>query len=77
MKNITSTRCVKTLLAVVALALAGCSSTNISQLVAAAAKDPAAVHFEVTSIYGRVVYERANPGTNSISVGNTGITTKP
>lgn len=61
---------------ILVIGLTGCSTTNISDMIKAAATDPAAVHFQVTSIYGTVTYERANPGTNAITVGNTGITTK-
>jgi uncharacterized lipoprotein YajG len=55
----------------------GCSSTNITQMVTALSKDPAAVHVSIMTPYGSIVYDRANPGTNAISVSATGITTKP
>jgi hypothetical protein len=45
-----------------ALALTGCSTTNISKLVEAMAKDPATVCITVTSIYGTVKsYRTAAP----------------
>ncbi len=43
-----------------ALLLCGCSSTNITKLVQAAAKDPAKVHIEVRSPWGTVTYDRDN-----------------
>jgi len=44
-----------------ALPLCGCSTTNISELVKAAAQDPAKVHLEVRSVYGIVTYDRQFP----------------
>jgi len=49
------------------LCLCGCSTTNITKLVEAAAKDPAHVHIEVRSVYGVITYDRSFPepvGTN-------------
>jgi hypothetical protein len=42
-----------------ALASTGCSSTNITKLAAAMAKDPSANALEVTTIYGNVKFRRA------------------
>ena len=64
------------LIALAAIALCGCSTTNITKLVEAASKDPAAVQIRVTSIYGTVTYQRANPGTNNLTVGDHGISTQ-
>ena len=65
------------LIAIIGVASCGCARTNISELVKAAATDPAAVHISVMSPYASIVIDRANPGTNQISVSNNGITTKP
>jgi hypothetical protein len=48
----------------VALILAGCSSTNITKLVGALAKDPATSWVSVTTIYGTVKYVRIGVMTN-------------
>jgi uncharacterized lipoprotein len=40
--------------------LSGCSTTNITKLVQAAAKDPAKVHIEVRSPWGTITYDRDN-----------------
>ncbi len=42
------------------ISMCGCSSTNITKLVQAAAKDPAKVHIEVRSPWGTVTYDRDN-----------------
>ena len=57
----------KKLLPLCLVALCGCSTTNITKLVEAAAKDNAKVRIEVKTIYGTLVYEREMPqptGTN-------------
>lgn len=47
--------------------LSGCSSTNVTKLVQAAAKDPASVKISVRSPWGTVDYERTNPAaTNAV-----------
>jgi uncharacterized protein YcfL len=50
--------------ALASLVLCGCSSTNITKLVAAAAKDPATIIIKVTTIYGNVSYTRIGVMTN-------------
>ena len=54
--------------------LAGCSTTNITKLALALSKDQAAVRVRVMTPYGSIEYDRANPGTNNITVGPNGIT---
>lgn len=61
-------------ISITAISLTGC--VNMAKVVEAAGKDPANVHFQITTIYGTLTYDRANSGTNTISVGPTGITTK-
>ena len=63
------------IIALSALAFTGC--TSMSSIVRELAKDPAAVHVAIMTPYGSLVYDRANPGTNEISVGSNGISTKP
>ena len=45
----------------VATLAAGCSSTNISELVKAASQDPAKVKLTVTGVWGQVEYTREMP----------------
>ena len=59
------------------LCVVGCSTTNLAEVVKCASQDPAAVHIAVFTPYGSIVVDRANPGTNQISVSDKGITTKP
>ena len=61
----------------VALIGVGCSTTNLAEVVKAASTDPAAAHIFVATPYGSITIDRANPGTNQISVSQNGITTKP
>lgn len=66
----------KTLL-LLCLALTGCSSTNITSLVDALAKDPATVRLHVTSVYGTVDFVRVG-STNGLTIATDGtITVKP
>jgi len=63
---------IKFLLAVpLALLLAGCSSTNITKLVGALAKDPATSVVKVTTIYGTVSYTRVGVMTNETASVNS------
>ncbi len=55
------------------LGLTGCSSTNITKLVNALAKDPATSVVKITTIYGSVSYTRVGLLTNeSASVNSDG-----
>ncbi len=51
--------------------LGGCSSTNISSLVDALAKDPAANCIVVSTPYGGVLVARATPGVKLNLAGGT------
>lgn len=48
--------------------LTGCSTTNITKLVGALAKDPAIVSVRVSSVYGTVVFNRVGTATNGVSI---------
>lgn len=52
--------------------LAGCSTTNITKLTAALAKDPAIVVVSVNSIYGTVKFTRVGSITNGMTVSPDG-----
>ena len=52
---------VKFLLLLPLLALAGCTTTNVTELVKAAAADPAAVHVKIMSPYFSIELDRAVP----------------
>lgn len=68
----------RTSLALLVVALCGCSSTNVSSLVKALAKDPATVSVRIRSIYGSVDFVRVGGATNSVSISPDGtITTGP
>jgi len=56
------------LLIVPCVMLTGCSSTNITKLVGALAKDPAIVSVRVSSVYGTVVFNRVGVTTNGVSI---------
>lgn len=62
-------------LALLSISLTGC--TNLSKVVRELAKDPAAVEFNITTLYGTVVMKRAVPSTNHMSISRDGITTGP
>lgn len=53
------------------LALTGCSSTNITKLVNALAKDPATSVVKITTIYGNVSYTRVGLMTNETASVNS------
>lgn len=60
----------KKLLPILLLSLTGCSTTNITKLTQALAKDNAHVHIEIKSIYGTVTFDREMPnpyGTNVVT----------
>ncbi len=59
-------------LACVLLFVNGCSTTNFTKILEAAAKDPACVHMKIMTPYGSMEYDRANT-TNKTSVGENGI----
>ncbi len=50
------------------IGLSGCSTTNMSKLVQAAAKDDATVVVKVGSVYGTLNFVRTNPKTNQTVV---------
>lgn len=54
----------KLLLLLPLVALAGCSSTNITKLAVALAKDESTTMLTVTSVYGTVKYIRVGRATN-------------
>ena len=58
----------KTLL-MLPLLVAGCSTTNITKLVGALAKDPATVAVQITSVYGTVTFVRTGDTNRQVSIG--------
>lgn len=68
-------------LAMLALLLAGCSATNIAQLVEQLAKDPAANCIQVGTPYGSVMLARGTPqasvtiGAGTCVITGAGVTT--
>lgn len=61
-----------TLILIAAMALTGCSSTNITKLVGALAKDPAIVSINVPTMYGTVKFTRVGSQTNSVTISSDG-----
>jgi len=57
--------------ALAALLLCGCSSTNITKLTTALAKDPAIVVIKVSSVYGTVSFTRIGGRTNETTSVNS------
>lgn len=57
------------LLLLLPLLVAGCSTTNISQLVQALAKDPATVAISVQSVYGTMYFMRTGNTNQQIILG--------
>jgi hypothetical protein len=51
---------------------AGCSTTNITKLTQALAKDPAIVVVSVNSVYGTIKFTRVGSITNGMSVSPDG-----
>ena len=49
--------------------LSGCSTTNITKLVGALAKDPACVAVQITSVYGTVTFVRVGDTNRQVSIG--------
>lgn len=62
----------KTLFLLGLLALTGCSSTNITKLTQALARDPAIVSARITSIYGVVQFTRVGSTNGSVTIGPDG-----
>lgn len=62
----------KRLLVLLPILLCGCSTTNITKLTNALAKDPAIVVVKVTSIYGSVSLTRIGSHTNAVTVSPDG-----
>jgi hypothetical protein len=52
--------------------LCGCSSTNITDLTKALAKDPAIVIVKVGSVYGTLSFVRVGSQTNGVTVSPDG-----
>ncbi len=59
------------IIALAAIALCGCSSTNITKLVGALAKDPATSVIKITTIYGNISYTRVGILTNETASVNS------
>lgn len=59
----------KSILLLVLFLLAGCSTTNITKLVGALAKDPATVAVSVQSVYGTVYILRTGNTNQQIILG--------
>jgi len=59
----------KRLLCLLPLLVAGCSTTNITKLVGALAKDPATVAVQITSVYGTVTFVRVGDTNRQVSIG--------
>lgn len=57
------------LLSLLALCAAGCSTTNITSLVKALAKDPATVAISVQSVYGTVYFMRTGNTNQQVIMG--------
>jgi len=67
----------KLIILLAGLLLTGCSTTNITKLVDALAKDPATVRLHVNGIYGSVDFVRIG-GTNGCTIAPDGtLTVKP
>lgn len=69
------TKRITILFALATLALAGCSTTNISELTKALAQDPAIVVVNVGSVYGTVKFTRVGAVTNGMSISPDGTVT--
>jgi hypothetical protein len=52
--------------------LCGCSSTNITKLTQALAKDPAIVVVKIGSVYGTLSFVRVGSQTNGVTVSPDG-----
>ena len=59
----------KTLLLLGICFLTGCSTTNITKLVGALAKDPATVAISVQSVYGTVYFLRTGSTNQVVTMG--------
>jgi len=65
----------KSLACLLLIACAGCSTTNITKLTQALAKDPAIVVVNVGTVYGTVKFTRVGCITNGMSVSPDGTVT--
>jgi hypothetical protein len=72
-KNTMKTKLI--VLAMAAAALSGCSTTNITKLTQALAKDPAIVVLNVGSVYGTVRFTRVGSITNGMTISPDGTVT--
>ena len=54
------------------IGLAGCSTTNITKLTEALAKDPAIVVLKVGTVYGTVNFTRVGSLTNGLTISPDG-----
>lgn len=60
-----------------ALSLAGCTLAPSDQVIGAFAKDNASACLKITTIYGTVLYARANPNANgSVTCNGDGLSQK-
>lgn len=59
-----------------ALALGGCSATNVSELLKALGQDPATVCITVTSVYGTVKGYRTNAMNATVKCDQEGLSVK-
>jgi hypothetical protein len=66
----------KTLTLLVAVVLAGCSSTNIAELVKAAGQDAASVCASVSTVYGVLKFARTNLVNGNIACDANGMIMK-
>ena len=62
----------KKLLFILPLLIGGCSTTNISKLTEALAKDPAIVVVNIGTVYGTVKFTRVGCITNGLTVSPDG-----
>ena len=62
----------KLLSALLLLACAGCSTTNITKLTQALAKDPAIVVIKVGTVYGTINFTRVGSLTNGMTISPDG-----
>ncbi len=58
------------------LSLAGCSTTNLAEVVKAASGDPATIKVRITTVYGTVDFIRIGATNISTTVNPDGVATK-
>lgn len=62
----------KRLASLILIACAGCTSTNVTKLTQALAKDPAIVVVKVGTVYGTVNFTRVGTLTNGMTISPDG-----